>query len=102
MGERYNESADTFSFGLVLLCLATGDIDYIRRKRDKYFSPTSYAGGFRPPIPDELETGIPQLAKLIKSCWADNPRMRPAMRDVVEILSCIEIKPLDLSKSTSL
>ena len=30
-GRRYNQSADTFSYSLVLLCLAVGDIGYLRQ-----------------------------------------------------------------------
>ena len=82
MMERYNESADTFSFSLVLLSLAAGDISYVR-KRGKSIASTSYAMGWRPPIPSKLRKRCPELASLIKEMWDGDLRARPTMKEVV-------------------
>ena len=44
MRERYNESADTFSFALVLLSLAVRDIDYVAKSANR-LTATTYALG---------------------------------------------------------
>jgi hypothetical protein len=64
MGMRYNESADTFSFALVLLCLAVGDICYVG-KLARQVPSLWYAQGCRPVIPALLDSACPDLAKLI-------------------------------------
>ena len=79
---RYNESADTFSFALVLLSLAAGDIGYIK-KRGRLISRSSYALGWRPPIPSELGESCPDLAKLIAEMWDGDFRKRPTLKAIV-------------------
>ena len=93
-GERYNESADTFSFALVLLCLAVGDIGFLR-KRWKQVSSASYARGWRPPLPSKLRTGCPDLASLISEMWDGDFRKRPALKDVIPRLEATASADLD-------
>ena len=87
MNERYNESADTFSCALVLLCLAAGDIKHVR---ESYVSARpardTYCTGWRPPITGMLAVGEPQLVVLILKMWQPDFRLRPSMRDVVASL----------------
>ena len=82
MMQRYNESADTFSFALVLLCLAAGNIGYVRKK-GRMISRTAYASGWRPPIPGKLRERCPDLASLISEMWDGDFRKRPALKGVV-------------------
>ena len=69
---------DTFSFALVLLCLAVGEIDYVVTHVRN--TSVMYAGGARPPIPESLD---PRIAQLIKDMWQGDFRLRPAMKSVV-------------------
>ena len=94
MMQRYNESADTFSFALVLLCLAAGDIGYVR-KRGRMISRASYALHWRPPIPSKLRDGCPDLASLITEMWDGDFRKRPALKDVVPRLEAASTAALD-------
>ena len=75
-----------FSFSLVLLCLASGNIKYVRecfvgKRAVEYYLETC-----RPPIPPELEQASPGLAQLIKDMWQGDFRARPSFRDVVASL----------------
>ena len=73
---------DTFSFALVLLCLAVGDIAFVRN-RGRGIARTGYASGFRPRIPKPLRKACPEIAVLIEEMWLTDFRARPAMKDVV-------------------
>ena len=87
MRERYNESVDTFSFALVLLCLAVGDIGYIRNQSRKKHSRVKYAFGGRPNIPWRLRESAPKLADLIDEMWDADFRRRPAFSAIVPRLA---------------
>ena len=75
-------SQDTFSFSLVLLCLAVGDISFVRN-RGRAISKIAYATGFRYKIPKYLRKACPEIAALIKEMWDGDFRKRPLMKDVV-------------------
>ena len=94
MMQRYNESVDTFSFALVLLCLAAGDIGYMRKQGSR-IPRAAYAQGWRPPIPSELRFRCPDLASLISEMWDGDFRKRPALRDVVPRLEAASTAALD-------
>ena len=80
---------DAFSFALVLLCLAVGDIAYVRKKGG-IIARTAYYSGWRPAIRKSLRAACPEMAALIKEMWLDDFRARPAMKDVVvRIEACV-------------
>ena len=99
-------SQDTFSFSLVLLCLAVGNIAFVR-KRGRAIARTAYASGFRYKIPKSLRTACPEIAALIKEMWLTDFRARPAMKDVVVRLeACVFVvgglhQPAKVSQATS-
>ena len=74
---------DTFSLALVLLCLAVGDIGYIRKQARTKPSSVRYVLGDRPIIPATLDFACPDLAKLISEMWDGDFRARPALKAVV-------------------
>lgn len=82
MGDRYNESVDTFSFALVLLCLAAGDIEYVV-KAARVKSSCDYVNGVRPPFPPDLLKGCPAICALISEMWDDDFRSRPSFKSIV-------------------
>ena len=84
-------SQDTFSFALVLLCLAVGDIAYVRKKGG-IIARTAYFSGWRPTIRKSLRAACPEMAALIKEMWLEDFRARPAMKDVVvRIEACVYV-----------
>ena len=90
-----NESADTFSFALVLLCLAVGDIRFVQvHARLVGVSMTTYALGWRPKIPPAICEGCQDLAMLILAMWARDFRERPPLRDVVSRLEATSMASL--------
>ena len=74
-------SQDTFSFALVLLCLAVGDIAFVRN-RGRAIAWNAYASGFRYKLPKPMRKACPEIAALIKEMWVTDFRARPAMKDV--------------------
>ena len=80
---------DTFSYALVLLCLAMGDIRYIRNQARQRPGKLDYIWGKRPTIPDELQEAAPELIALIKEMWAQNFRKRPPFSAIVPRLQAI-------------
>ena len=85
MRERYNESADTFSFALVLLSLAVRDIDYVAKSANRLTAAT-YAMGWRPVIPRMVHEQCADLSALISAMWTGDFRKRPSMKEVVDRL----------------
>lgn len=87
----YNEKADVFSFGVVayqlfarqtfasvLLLLSRGD------PVDCEIYAEKVARGYRVPIPKRWPEPVREI---IAACWAQEPRDRPAMADVAQLLS---------------
>ena len=93
-------SQDTFSFSLVLLCLAVGDIAFVR-KRGASIARTSYAMGWRPPLSTTLRTASPEIVALIEEMWLADFRARPAMKDVVARLeACVSVEGVSDSEAS--
>ena len=82
MMQRYNESVDTFSFALILLSLAVGDIAYVV-KQYKTTGVNGYVLGRRPLIPPKLQEEACDLCELIKECWNADFCERPKFKDIV-------------------
>ena len=80
---------DTFSFSLVLLCLAAGDIAYVRKHGR---GTSTYAMGWRPKLPATLRKASPTIVALIEEMWLADFSARPAMKDVVVRLeACVSV-----------
>ena len=83
-------SQDTFSFALVLLCLATGDISYVSKQGGGTLAYASYETGWRPKVRKSLRTASPEIVALIEEMWLTDFRARPAMKDVaVRLEACV-------------
>ena len=95
MMQRYNESVDTFSFALVLLCLAAGDIAFVSKSAGVVIARTAYLSGWRPVVPGRIRKRCPDLASLITEMWDGDFRKRPALKDVVPRLEAASTAALD-------
>lgn len=84
-GQKYNQSVDVFSFGMVfyelmrkylLLCFVylEGSMDEVEIYAE------TVAEGFRPPVPKAWPE---EVKVLIRQCWSGIPSKRPSMREIV-------------------
>ena len=97
----YTTTQDTFSFALVLLCLAVGDIAFVR-KQGGIIARTAYFSGWRPKLRKSLRTECPEIATLIEEMWLADFRARPAMKDVVVRLeACVSVEDASNDSETS-
>ncbi|KAJ1702912.1 hypothetical protein LUZ63_002691 [Rhynchospora breviuscula] len=83
--EPYDHKADVFSFAVMMWELLTGKIPY------EYLTPLQAAvglvqKGLRPTIPKNAN---PEIAKLIKRCWQQDPTKRPDFAEILEILQLL-------------
>lgn len=92
-GEKYNESADVFSFIMVLY-------EVLSKFKNIYKCTTgtgrameevkqwavAVSEGYRPAVKENWPTGIKEL---ITECWAASPGDRPTMANVIERLEAI-------------
>ncbi len=82
---QYNKSVDVFSFPLVLLELAVGDASYVSNQFQGKLG-LGYVLGRRPEIPPSLREELPYLAKLVETCWSEDPSARFDFNTIVRIL----------------
>ena len=87
-GERYGFAVDVYSFALTMYELCDRDVPYTKSERGKAFKLAMNVAekGHRPEIRSSWN---PAVSFLITSCWADDPTLRPDMREVMSSLSSI-------------
>jgi mitogen-activated protein kinase kinase kinase 11 len=80
--EAYSQTADVFSFAIVLWQLVTRELPY--EKKSTFEAAAAVAmESLRPPFPE----GIPEAYKqLVVDCWQDDPVKRPSFEDVANSL----------------
>ena len=101
-GNRYDATADSYSFGVCLVAMIRGEKDVLefyfqalrktmKRKTKKGVGITilnnrMYSQGWRPLLPLEFEKSYPKLCKLLKRCWAQEMEDRPSFDEIVRVM----------------
>jgi hypothetical protein len=84
--ETYTETADVFSFGVLLWQLTTRELPYEDKSTFEAAAAVAMES-LRPPFPD----GTPAAWKqLVEDCWQDDPGGRPDFNDIVQQLTKLE------------
>ena len=78
----YNESADVFSFGVLLWYITTCFMPY-QNFTIKMYEENVVGKGYRPALQKKWPNA---LKVLMKVCWAENPKERPTLESVKECL----------------
>ncbi|XP_022747277.1 serine/threonine-protein kinase CTR1-like [Durio zibethinus] len=86
--EPSNEKSDVYSFGVILWEIATLQQPWGNLNPAQVVAAVGFKGK-RLDIPHDLN---PQVAAMIKDCWADEPWKRPSFYDIMERLKSL-IKP---------
>jgi len=82
----YNESADVFSFGILLWQIITCVTPY-KGYSVKMYETFVVEKGYRPTDATGKVADLPEkLNNLVESCWSDNPKERPTTEDTRAIL----------------
>ena len=76
---KINKQCDLFSYGMVLFELFANEIPY-SDLNDNIEVLLSVHKGIRPPVPSTLP---PYLQDLLRSCWEEDPHLRPTFNDFV-------------------
>jgi len=89
LGQRYNETADTYSFSILCWQILALDTPFDHIKTNSMFEKSVVRGGVRPKI--KVEWGD-SICRMLRECFVGNPK-RPSMADTCERLR-IEINRL--------
>lgn len=82
---RYTEKADVYSFAIVLWELVEKDLPW-KDVKSWHIEKTVAVKKMRPPFTKECPLSY---QKLVKNCWAANPRKRPSFPEIVSTLENI-------------
>ena len=82
MGASYNAKCDTFSFGLIVYEMASGELPYTGYSLSD-FKVRVVEGKEKPDLP---LCWPPEMRTLISTCWAHDPAKRPTMEHVLASL----------------
>jgi serine/threonine protein kinase len=80
MGNKYDEKADVYSFGIILWEILTRDVPYAHHNDYATFFRAVCVDKERPPIPTHT---LPSLTHLITSCWDFDPKVRPTFEEII-------------------
>lgn len=80
-----SKAADVFAFGMFVTEIYTGEIPFKEQTSEAVV--LHILRGGRPEIPaNAQELGLTaKMWKFLESCWQENPKKRPTMREVVRI-----------------
>lgn len=93
--EAYSETADVFSFAIVLWQLVTRELPYENKSTFEAAAAVAMES-LRPPFPD----GMPEAYKqLVEDCWQDDPVKRPSFEDVADLLTDMDKNFMEEEKS---
>ncbi|KAF9643026.1 kinase-like protein [Thelephora ganbajun] len=82
-GENPSKESDIFSFAMIMIEVFTGAIPF--NGRSAFVAVSAIMGGERPPRPAH-PTLTDNLWTLMQRCWDHNPRLRPEISEVLQIL----------------
>ena len=88
-GEKYEESADVYSFGMILWEMLTSEIPYYGRSNAQITGIVGYFGQKLAP-PQRINK---HLKKIINNCLIFEPERRPGFDDIVKYLEKVEKQP---------
>jgi len=91
---HYSEKVDVYSFGLVVWEILTGELPFANLDGPQAAAQVAYTG-LRPVIPP---TCPGPLRNLIQRCWADDAKLRPDFKEIVDELRAIQFNnPMGLT-----
>jgi serine/threonine protein kinase len=86
--ESYTQTADVYSFGIVLWQLITREVPFADRNQISAASLVA-TDDLRPPFPEGISSSVKEL---IERCWSSAPEERPSFDEITEILIDIDCK----------
>ena len=84
--EPYTQTADVFSYGVVLWQLLTREVPFADKSQIEAAAAVALEG-LRPPMPADVPKSI---LELIQQCWSQNATERPSFDRIVEKLEKME------------
>jgi serine/threonine protein kinase len=91
---HYSEKVDVYSFALVVWEILTGELPFSNLDGPQAAAQVAYTG-LRPVIPPTCPA---PLRNLLQRCWADDAKLRPDFKEIVESLRAIQFNnPMGLA-----
>ena len=82
----YGRPVDIYSFGVLLWQLCSKQLPFDSIKTADEFQTRVYMGEYRPDVDNRWPTPVQTL---MKKCWQQRPKKRPAIKDVKAALDAI-------------
>jgi serine/threonine protein kinase len=86
---RHSLESDIFSFALILYELVVGKPPFPKNLKQQAVAKLLIDEDARPDIPDFV---LPEVAKLIRDCWATDPDNRPPFHQILQRLERMNFK----------
>jgi serine/threonine protein kinase len=97
LGRSYHQSVDTYSFGILIWQVASGQVPFKDMGKKAYFDKVVIKG-VRPPLDVKWP---PAFCELLRNCWHEDKNARPSFAEVASALAALVAEEEEVNAAKS-